>query len=314
MASKNRSKWLHKSLLLVGILTVAAVSAQEGPAPPPQVAISPPRFELNIGPKPTTESIRVSNLGEEPVKVQVSVANWDLDEANRIRIIEPTEQSLDQWMLINPLSFTIPPGKSQNVRFSIRPRVEPTPGEHRAMIYLDQLLGDAPPGAGLRMRFQYGVAVYGQVGEALREGVVHGIDVRYDTGRVIGSFDISSTGNAHVRLDGRYTVWSADVFAKMHTTGEGATTTEVPRNGVATGQLPSLPVLAGYRRQLGFDIDLPLDPGAYVIAVDGALSGSPVDLTASFDVFDKREAIEDLASEDDNEDSTGAAPVNTDND
>jgi len=301
MTPTTRHADLRTTPLLLCLFAAVGAAAQDAPSPPPQVAISPPRFELQIGSEPTTESIRVANLGEEPVTVQVAASNWDLDEHNQVRVIEPTEQSLDQWMLINPLRFTVPPGRSQNVRFSIRPRVEPEPGERRAMIFLDQVLDRTSPGSGIRMRFQYGVAVYGQVGEATRRGQLHGIDLRYGAGRLVGSFDITNHGNAHVRLDGLYLVRPAVDLSRAEPADTGDGTSDTLPGVVATGQLPSLPVLPGCRRQLGFDLGLPLDPGDYVLEVQGSLSGTPVDTLIFFEVSGPPEST----------DGPGSTPVDS---
>ncbi len=268
---------------LASILLPLMAAAQGPPSAPPQVAISPSRFELDIGPQPTTESVRIMNLGDAPIEVQVSVANWDLDEANQVRVLDPTEQSLDQWMTINPLRFTVAPRETQNVRFSIRPRVAPEPGEHRAMIYLDQILGDEPR-AGMRMRFQYGVAVYGQVGERLRKGTLHGIDVSAADGVLSARFDISSEGTAHVRMTGQYAIWPAEAYPGAAATGVYDSRNPPPAAVVQVGNLPSLPVLPGYRRQLVLREQLTLTPGTYVFDINGDLSGMPLDQAVPFTV------------------------------
>ena len=43
------------------------------------------------------------------------------------------------------------------------------------MIYLDQILPEDGAGSGIRIRFQYGVAIYGHVGEKIRQGVLHAV-------------------------------------------------------------------------------------------------------------------------------------------
>jgi hypothetical protein len=268
---------------LASILLPLLAAAQGTPAAPPQVAISPSRFELDISPQPTTESVRIMNLSDTPIEVQVSVVNWDLDEANQVRVLEPTEQSLDQWMTINPLHFTVAPGETQNVRFSIRPRVAPEPAEHRAMIYLDQVLGDEPKG-GVRMRFQYGVAVYGQVGERIRKGTLHGIDVRASGSQLSAVFDISSEGTAHVRMTGQYAVWPADAFPGPAATTVYDSRAPAPSVVLQVGELPPLPVLPGCRRQLVLQELLTLAPGAYVLDINGDLSGMPLDRAVPFTV------------------------------
>lgn len=125
-----------------------------------QVGLSPPKLDITIDEsgKPSTHSIRIVNFGKKAVEVQVSVYNWEMDEDSQVRIIPPTDQSLDQWMVINPLRFTLPSEGSQAVRFSVRPKVKPEPGEHRAMIFFEQVPpdDDAPE---IRFVFRLGAAV-----------------------------------------------------------------------------------------------------------------------------------------------------------
>ena len=75
-----------------------------------QIGVSPPVVEIDLNEPARTRTVRLFNYGNSPVEVQVRVHNWELDEVNRVRILPPTEQSLDQWLVINPLHFTIQPG------------------------------------------------------------------------------------------------------------------------------------------------------------------------------------------------------------
>jgi len=88
------------SSLVVTLVGAFVVAGAAEVTPPAQIAVSPSRFEVEIGSKPTTEAVDVMNLGDEPVSIAVSVVTWDLDEGNQVRIVEPTEQTLDQWMVI----------------------------------------------------------------------------------------------------------------------------------------------------------------------------------------------------------------------
>lgn len=261
-------------------LLIAALPAVAQQKPTPQVGISPSRFELEIGARPTLESLRVINLGDQPLEIQVSVANWTMDEDSQVTVVAPTEQSLDQWMVINPLRFTIPPQQSQAVRFSIRPRVMPEPGEHRAMIYLNQILSEDSAGRGVRFRFQYGVAVYGYAGEIRRVGRLHGVEAkegpRFD-------FDISSEGNAYVRMEGQWTLWPAGAYPGAERT-ERITGDEAPfpEAVIQAGDLPSLPVLAGTRRTLRLAPQVKLAPGSYVLDLNGILHDQAIDMGVPF--------------------------------
>ncbi len=277
----------RRRLLPLAVAALALQTAAQEPAPPPpQVGISPTRFELEIGARPTLESFRVVNLGDDPLEIQISVAHWEMDENNRVTVVAPTEQSLDQWMVVNPLRFTLPPRQTQAVRFSVRPRVEPEPGEHRAMIYLNQILPE-DGGTGIRFRFQYGITVYGYAGEVRRLGKLHAVrpreGPRFD-------FDISSEGNAYVRMAGQWTVWPAGAYpGAEHTEEVTGNEARLPGAVIQAGSLPALPVLAGTRRILPLAPQLRLPPGSYVLDLNGTLHDQAIDMGVPFTVPDRRE-------------------------
>jgi hypothetical protein len=289
----NRNNWPGGVLALlfwvVGLQAPGLATAQTPPEPPAQVAVSPPRFELELGSKPVNESLKVLNLGEDPVTVEVSVYPWVLDENNQVQIVEPDEQSLDQWMVINPLRFTISGGGSQVVRFSIRPRIEPEPGEHRAIIYLKQILPEVTEErAPLRVSFRLGVGVYAWVGDVTREATIHSVELVPASSPPAFGFDISSSGTAHVRLEGQYAVWRADDFPGSEATSqiEGIDTAgaEIPEPVHEVGTLPTIPVLPGTRRSLALQLLEDLPPGDYVLDLNGAVAGVAIDQAIRFEV------------------------------
>jgi hypothetical protein len=252
-------------------------------------------FEIEIGNRPTVQSLRVFNLGDKDVDIAATVVNWVLAEDNTVQVVEPTEQSLDQWIIMNPARFTIPARGSQTVRFAVRPRVAPTAGEHRAMLYFEeQLPEDRNPGE-VYVNFKVGVAVYGNAGEVRRESRLHAVDVVADAQIVAARFDLSSTGNAHVRLGGQYAVWSTSSFP-----GEAAVipiadvddpSLALPPGVLAAGSLPKVPVLAGTRRDVPLVFAHSLAPGEYVLATLGEISGEEFRQAVTFVVPERPEMV-----------------------
>ncbi len=250
-----------------------------------QIGVSPPRTEFSLDDGRATHTIRVFNVGGETVEVAVEISHWDLDEDNRVRIIPPTEQSLDQWLVVNPLRFTLAPGGAQAVRLAARPRVEPEPGEHRALLYFRQIPPTHEDGSvdGTKVLFRLGTSVIGLAQPVVREAVVHEMTVEASGIRV----DIESLGNTHVRLAGQWAVWPAEVYPGREKTGpiEGLETDEevaLPDGVVAARMLSSLPVLPGTRRVIPTGFGLPLEPGAYVVDVHGEVAG--VDVGGAFEM------------------------------
>ena len=190
-------------------LALATGVAAPVPAKALEIAVSPARFELPIeGGRSKTQALEIVNTSNREVEVSVDLANFDLDENNQVRILPPTEQSLDQWIAINPSTVTIPAQGRRTMRFAIRPQVQPAPGEHRAVIFLNEGNAGHENIGGISFRFRIGVVVYGQVGEPDRAATLH--RVAPDQGGI--ALEIENTGNAHARFAGVYAVWDASSY------------------------------------------------------------------------------------------------------
>lgn len=268
-------------------LPVQNTPAQAKPGPPPaKLAVSPGILEVQLGSKPIVEAMRLINLGDREASVRVSVVPWDLDENNRVRLQDTNEQSLDQWMVFNPSAFTVPPHSEQTVRFSIRPRVRPDDGEHRAMVYFEEQQPETGPR--VQVLFRLGVAVYAYAGDTERNGVVHAVDVAADSQYLSAAFDVSSTGNAHIRLDGQYAVWALDAFPGVARVallpGMDEDGFSPPTPILLAGELPTLPVLGGSRRQVMLSTLHGLPPGRYVMGVVGNIERQTLRQALEFSV------------------------------
>lgn len=260
------------------MFTALPVAAQQVVHPPAVVAVSPGKFDIEIGNRPTVQSLRLFNLGDKEVEIQASVANWVLGDDNRVQVVAPTEQSLDQWIVINPLRFKIAPRSSQTVRFAVRPRVQPEDGEHRAMLYFEEVLPEDRNEGEVYVNFKVGVAVYGNAGEVRRESDMHGIEVVSDHRVLAARFDLTSHGNAHVRMAGQYAIWPVNMFPGVSAVAPiadaGQPEAILPPGVLAAGKLPAIPVLAGTRREVPLVLQHTLPAGEYVFATLGDVSGS----------------------------------------
>jgi fimbrial chaperone protein len=275
---------IKKNLICTGILLLIAFSSIDlfASTAPGQFAISPPFFELSLGNKPLNESIRVLNLKKEPLKIKVEVYNWTMDEKNIVKIIPGTEQSLDQWMLINPLSFTIEPQGTQIIRFSIRPRTKPEPGEHRAIIYLTEQASDTlkTESGGVKVLFRYGMSVYADTEPIKKSSTL--TSFTFDKASSVLKADINNTGNVRTRFKGEYTIWKTGTFPGFNNMsnyiGKSKSEKKQPEGLLGSGVLNSAPVLPGQRRT----IVTPVGIGdnkivSYVLAVKGSLDDKPVE-------------------------------------
>jgi len=251
-----------------------------------QIAVSPMKFEVPIGGRPVTRSMKVINSGKTPLEVGVSIGHWDLDENNNVRSIKPTAQSLDQWIVASPLKLKIPAGKTRTLRFSIRPYTKPSIGEHRAMIFLDQ--GGAPTKGpkGVSFRFRIGVPVYGNVGNPVRRAAIKSFVAK--PARV--GFNIKNDGKYNVRFSGDYGIWEATKFpgvkrgTQQLRTASKPKTFVKPKTAMSAGELPTTPVLPGYQRTIPVPLKSNLAPGEYKMLLAGKLGDTPLNKTYSFTV------------------------------
>lgn len=263
------------------LLSLLAVSlGLATPATALEIAVSPARFELNIDNARNTQTLEIVNSSDDEVEIEIDLANFDLDENNQLRTLPPTEQSLDQWIAINPTRVKIPGNGRRTMRFAIRPQVQPEPGEHRAVIFLNQNKSNTNA-QGMTFKFRLGVVVYGQVGEADRSAILHGV---VGDSRGI-ALDIQNVGNAHSRFKGLYAVWDAASYpgdAAAQNLLQTIRDTRKPSEDVtapgtlAAGVLTQTPVLPGNRRRIIQQLPDGARVGARRVFLLGQLGDAPV--------------------------------------
>ncbi|MEO1560643.1 MAG: fimbria/pilus periplasmic chaperone, partial [Cyanobacteria bacterium J06632_19] len=140
---------------LIGLLAweIPTVTALE-------MSVSPPRMEVDINSKKgRSNTIKLTNFANKPVRIRAYVKNWTMDENSELKNIPSAEESLDRWIIFTPSTFTIPAGKTQTVRFAIRPKVKPKSGEHRAVIYFEEIASDTDSET-FKTKATIGVVVY----------------------------------------------------------------------------------------------------------------------------------------------------------
>lgn len=268
--------WLFAALLLI----CAAARAQVG--------LSPQILEIPLDGASTSHAFRMFNYTAEDKLVKVTVVNWTMDADGKVSTIPTTEQSLDGWLVINPLEFTVKAGQNQVVRVAARPAVALSPGEHRAMVYFDEQPQDKTPGAATTLRtvFRFGAAVYGHVGPVERKGELVTLTAQ-DAGATLS---LRNDGSATTRCNGSFAIWrKADFPGDAKTTPiakVGSEDAELPPGVVHAGRLPNDAVLPGATRRVGFDYALKaaLPPGEYVLDLNGTFGDSTLDRSQTFRV------------------------------
>ncbi|MBL8301055.1 MAG: hypothetical protein JNN30_22155 [Rhodanobacteraceae bacterium] len=266
--------WLLAALLLLSVGAHA------------QVGLSPQILDITLDGGPTSQAFRLFNYTSEDKVVKVTAVNWDMDGDGKVSTIPTTEQSLDGWLVINPLEFTVKAGQNQVVRVAARPAVKLTPGEHRAMVYFEEQPRERAPGSETTLRtvFRFGAAVYGHVGPVERKGELVALQARPASGELT----LRNDGNATSRCSGTFAIWrKADFPGEAKTSAiakAGTDDAQLPPGVVASGRLPSDAVLPGATRRVMLDyaIKAALPAGEYVLDLNGTFGDSPIDRSQAF--------------------------------
>lgn len=270
---------MQRLWLLVALLFLS-IGAQA------QVGLSPQILDITLDGTANSQAFRLFNYTAEDKNVKVRVANWTMDGDGKVSEIPTTEQSLDGWLVINPLEFTVKAGQNQVVRVAARPAVALAPGEHRAMVYFEEQPQDKAPGAATTLRtvFRFGAAVYGHVGPVERKGVLVGLEVAASS----AVLQLRNDGNATSRCGGSFAIWRKADFpgdAKTAAIAKvGTADAELPPGVVQAGRLPTDAVLPGATRHVSFETAKALPPGDYVLDLNGSFGDSPLDRSQSFHV------------------------------
>jgi P pilus assembly chaperone PapD len=280
MKGINNGFWLQRNFwqtaTIIASLAVFFSVSQAAAQPLARMGISPDRYEVSFDERGgETQSLMVQNFGDKPITVKLSVNHWDLDENGRIRVIAPHESSLDQWIVINPLTVTIPPNSPQTIRWAIMPRLQPKQGEYRAIVFIEE---DLPPreeseGTQVRMKMRYGLPIYGHVGERIQSAEFNGIDVDRDNNRLF--LDLTNTGNSHGRMSGNYGIWRVSEFPGTQqalSMLRAAAVRDVEPDGFVIASLPGAVILPEGRRAIPLDVVLE-EAGEYILQLNGEFAG-----------------------------------------
>ncbi len=279
----------QQQYLSMGLFTLLMLFCMSGMA---QIGVSPQLLVVNLDEQPRGHSFRLLNMSERDVSVEVSLANWEMDSNNQPQIIAPTIDSLDQWLIVNPLRFEVPAGQSQTVRLAFRPNQQLTAGEYRAMLYFTQILGPEAQQVGMfRSQFRIGAAIYAQVGQARQElsaSPMRVLPMAADaaSGGTQLAVDIDNRGNRHERMHGQWSLWRGDAYPGAKNTQLDASLNrpdaQLPEGMLAAGTLANTPVLPGTARTVLTSLQWPDElPAEVVLDINGQLGNLTLEQSIS---------------------------------
>lgn len=268
--------FLVTALFFLCLITPVQLNAEVNESIKPQFGLSPSMFEIEIDDKPVNQSLIVTNFKKMPVTMRVELYAWTLDAQHQLQIVPSSPQTLDQWIVINPVRFTIPPGGIQTIRFSVSPRLKPQSGENRAVLYLIEEPDPTNAEKGVHITAKLGIGIYAYVAPIVHMPKIINLSVNKSSSTL--SLQILNEGNVHCRFRGRYIVWEKSAFSGLGSLKNLPDVIEKghePQGYLGQGTFPGDPVLPKMKRTYNLNLDIPTNRGPYVVAVFGELDDKP---------------------------------------
>jgi hypothetical protein len=253
---------IRKLLILLLVPFAVFVQAKDAPKKSAHIGFSPSMFRVSLDSGQADGTINVINLSDKAKRVALDVKPWELAVDSTVLELPSSEDSLDQWMIINPTDFMIESQASRSIRWAIMPRVQLPNGEYRVMIYLTEM-GDPEDKRPLQLNYRFGLPVYVTVGDANRIGVLDDIVINVeDKLKPKFGLTISSIGNAHVRIRGSYGLWDKTLWPGEDKALAELSKTDKPSGvfseaGVSISNLPKRPILQDTTRTIWIQPALP---------------------------------------------------------
>ncbi len=194
------SKYRRQSIrwLCVVILILAETVCVEGAA---KIRVTPTVQEIYVKPgESQTQSITLTNQGEEDVYIQISLVDWMKDSDGESIFMQPgTEYSRSNlsWLKVEPRNFYLAAGAQRVIRITMEaPQLGA--GSYWSMMVFEffDRLGARPFG-------RLAIGVYGLIEPLVKEAEV--IDMKVSAGNEV-EVTLKNTGNTHLRCTGEIIV------------------------------------------------------------------------------------------------------------
>ncbi|HYV51045.1 MAG TPA: hypothetical protein VE910_04015 [Dongiaceae bacterium] len=187
-----------------------------------------------------TNSVRVQNSGQEPIRLRSYLQDWTMDEAGT-PIFKPAgteKRTASLWIEAAPSDFLLEPGETKFVRFTAKVPEGTLDGGYYGSLILESLPLDRAVQGSMHMFVQGRVAtmIYLTVGEPKRAAQITSLmPIKKGDKRYVRLWVIN-TGEDVVRLNGNVSL-VADGSAKGNPM-----------------ELPDVPILPGMKRYVDLDL------------------------------------------------------------
>lgn len=264
----NRKSILRVLILNLFILILFSTVIQA------DIQVDPSRYIINVKPGArVTEKVIVSNQSGRTLHLYANFYDWDLDEKFELETFElgTLPSSLEGFFRFNPRRFSLEPGQSQTVRFTIDIPEEEMEREHRGIIFFEHQQDVEQESGGATIINRIGTTVYAIPADL--EFSLNLLDIkvlRNEEGQIVIAYLTENDSNRHLRFDLNYSLISA----------EGRLIEE--------DRIKETVLLPGMKRSLSHSLKTQLEPGEYELAVKFNFPNTDENLTQtiSFKVGD----------------------------
>lgn len=196
---------MGKILILLTLILALNITAEAS------IKVDPSRIILHLEPgERKTGTIQIYNNSHRELDLIANLYDWDLDEMDNLVDYESgtLDHSLDGLVRFNPRQFTLEPGETQLVRFTISFPEEEDPFERRGIIFFeheDPFEDEEVVGA--KVRTMIGTTIYAmpeayEISLYYFEGLIH----EDSEGTFWGALLLGNDSQVHTRMNIDYRV------------------------------------------------------------------------------------------------------------
>lgn len=248
-------------IILILIFSISPLALGNG-----GIKIEPARFLIEMEPgSRTTEVITVTNTSARTL--QLTAVNYDWELSDNYKLIThrsgTRKDSLEDMLRFNPRSFSLPPGESQLVRFTITfPPGEENRIEHRGIIFFEQEDRFQDEGVGASVTAKVGTTVYATpMGQSFTFHILDSVVLKTPNGEYAGGLLTYNESSRHARFTVDYQIINSG----------GRLINE--------GQIEEKIVMPGEERGFILPLEVKLTPGRYELHLTCRFTGQQEKLT-----------------------------------
>ena len=197
--------FLRRNLLTaVGLLALLGLTTTTAAADF-AVAVSPPRFELQMKPGERTRQIlEITNSAAGASSFKVKTADWTLAADGSVVFEDALRAgSCRPWVTLERRELTVQSGRPYRFRFEVSPPPDAPAAECRFALLLEGEDQTAKTGSlAIPYNARLGVIVYVGIGNVAPKIEIIGAAVQTVNGRPTAVLKVTNTGTAHGRLSG----------------------------------------------------------------------------------------------------------------